>query len=122
MLLMLKVATLTKSLYPHAFWVSPKKINESLFGLALLYRWKEMKNNEQNANLIELEGLRDAERFYGTASGGCGRSMGGFAFFLSESKPRKWWTRKLRERGKRPREHFSARQCAMPTPREWSEW
>jgi hypothetical protein len=33
-----------------------------------------------------------------TASGGCGRSMGGFAFSRSESKPRKWWTRKLRER------------------------
>src|ERR1700722_7631825 len=34
-----------------------------------------------------------------TASGGCGRSTGGFAFSPSESKPRKWWTRKLRERG-----------------------
>src|SRR6202142_3106604 len=34
-----------------------------------------------------------------TASGGCRRSMGGFAFSRSESKPRKWWTRKLRERG-----------------------
>jgi hypothetical protein len=30
-----------------------------------------------------------------TASGGCGRSMDGFAFTPSESKPRKWWTRKL---------------------------
>jgi hypothetical protein len=37
-----------------------------------------------------------------TASGGCGRSTGGFAFSRSESKPRKWWTRKLRERGSRP--------------------
>jgi hypothetical protein len=34
-----------------------------------------------------------------TASGGGGRSMDGFAFSQSESKPRKWWTRKLRERG-----------------------
>ena len=24
--------------------------------------------------------------------------------------------------GKRPREHSSARPCAMPMPREWSEW
>src|SRR5208282_3609178 len=30
---------------------------------------------------------------------------GGFAFSRSESKPRKWWTRKLRERGKRRRGH-----------------
>ena len=34
-----------------------------------------------------------------TASGGCGRSMGGFAFSRSESKPRKWWTRKLPRAG-----------------------
>ena len=34
-----------------------------------------------------------------TASGGCGRSMGGFAFSRSESKPRKWWTRKLARAG-----------------------
>jgi hypothetical protein len=26
------------------------------------------------------------------ARGGCGRSMGGFAFSPNESKPRKWWT------------------------------
>src|ERR1700686_2232264 len=52
-----------------------------------------------------------------TASGGCGRSMGGFAFSRSESKPRKWWTRKLRERGKRRRGHSSARPCAMAMPR-----
>src|ERR1019366_8680171 len=38
-----------------------------------------------------------------TASGGCARSMGGFVFSGSEWKLRKWWTRKLRERGKRPR-------------------
>ena len=50
-----------------------------------------------------------------TASGGCGRSMGGFAFSRSESKPRKWWTRKLRERGRR-RGHSSERPCAMPMP------
>ena len=47
---------------------------------------------------------------------------GRFAFSGSESKLRKWWTQKLRERGKRPREHSSARPYAMPTPREWSEW
>jgi hypothetical protein len=29
-----------------------------------------------------------------TASGGCGRSMDGFAFSRSGSKPRKWWTRR----------------------------
>ena len=57
-----------------------------------------------------------------TASGGCGRSMGGFAFSGSESKPRKWWTRKLREWGKRRRGHSSERPCAMPMPRERSEW
>jgi hypothetical protein len=55
-----------------------------------------------------------------TASGGCGRSMGGFAFSRSESKLRKWWTRKLRERGSRG--HSSERPCAMPMPRERSEW
>jgi hypothetical protein len=42
-----------------------------------------------------------------TASGGCGRSMGGFAFSRNESKPQKWWTRKLRERGRRRRGHSS---------------
>src|SRR2546429_4372399 len=57
-----------------------------------------------------------------TASGGCGRSMGGFAFSRSESKPRKWWTRKLRERGRRRRGHSSERPCAMPMPREYREW
>src|SRR5438128_12337056 len=57
-----------------------------------------------------------------TASGGCARSMGGFAFSGSEWKPRKWWTRKLRERGRRRRGHSSERPCAMPTPRERSEW
>jgi hypothetical protein len=41
-----------------------------------------------------------------TASGGCGISMGGFAFSPSESKPRKWWTRKLRERGRRTTRAF----------------
>src|SRR3989442_1563281 len=35
--------------------------------------------------------------------------MGGFAFSQSESKPRKRWTRKLRERGKPLRRHFSGR-------------
>src|SRR6266849_1658338 len=44
-----------------------------------------------------------------TASGDYGRSMGGFAFSRSESKPRKWWTRKLRERGSRRRGHSSER-------------
>jgi transcription elongation factor GreB len=34
--------------------------------------------------------------------------MGGFAFSGSESKLRRWWTRKLRERGKRPRAFFGA--------------
>src|SRR6266702_624559 len=57
-----------------------------------------------------------------TASGGGGRSMGGFAFLRIESKPRKWWTRKLRERGRRRRGHSSERPCAMPMPRERSEW
>src|SRR5438309_4509068 len=44
-----------------------------------------------------------------TASGDYGRSMGGFAFSRSESKPRKWWTRKLRERGSRRRGHSGSR-------------
>ncbi len=57
-----------------------------------------------------------------TASGGCGRSMGGFAFSPSESKPRKWLTRKLRERGRRRQGHSSERLCAMPMQREPSEW
>ena len=57
-----------------------------------------------------------------TASGGCGRSMGGFAFSRSESKPRKWWTRKIRERGKRRRGHSSERPCAMPMAWGRSEW
>jgi hypothetical protein len=35
---------------------------------------------------------------------------------------RKWWTRKLRERGRRRRGHSSGRPCAMPMPRERSEW
>src|ERR1700691_120252 len=35
--------------------------------------------------------------------------MGGFAFSRSESKPRKSWTRKLRERGRRRRGHSSER-------------
>src|SRR5579863_9458477 len=56
------------------------------------------------------------------ASGGCGRSMGGFAFSRSESKPRKWWTRKLRERGRQRRGHSSGRPCAMPMPQEYREW
>jgi len=51
-----------------------------------------------------------------------GRSMGGFAFSRSESKPRKWWTRKLRERGRRRRRHSSERPCVMPMPREYREW
>src|SRR5208283_2924049 len=37
--------------------------------------------------------------------------MGGFAFSPSESKPPKWWTRKLRERGRRRRGHSSERPC-----------
>jgi hypothetical protein len=44
-----------------------------------------------------------------TASGGCARSMGGFAFSRSESKPRKWLTQKLRERGRLRRGHSSER-------------
>src|SRR5580698_7818863 len=47
---------------------------------------------------------------------------GGIAFSRSESKPRKWWTRKLRERGMRQRGHSSERPCAMPMLREQSEW
>ena len=43
-------------------------------------------------------------------------------FLRSESKPRKWWTRKLQERGRRRRGHSSERPCAMPMPRERSEW
>ncbi len=46
----------------------------------------------------------------------------GFAFSRSESNPRKWWTRKLRERGRRRQGHSSERRCAMPMPRERSEW
>jgi hypothetical protein len=85
-----------------------------------------------------LERLKDEHRFLltrerpavtevktptiSTASGGCGRSMGGFAFSPSESKPRKWWTRKLGERGRRRRGHSSERPCAMPMPREYREW
>ena len=47
---------------------------------------------------------------------------GGFAFSRSESNPRKWWTRRLRERGRRRRGHSSERLCAMPMPREYREW
>jgi hypothetical protein len=36
--------------------------------------------------------------------------------------PRKWWTRKLRERGRRRRGHSSEPPCAMPMPQERSEW
>ena len=50
------------------------------------------------------------------------RSTGGFAFSRSESKPQKWWTRKLRERGRRRRRHSSERPCATPMPREYREW
>src|SRR5437588_12233701 len=57
-----------------------------------------------------------------TASGGCVRSTDAFAFSGSESKPRKWLTRKLRERGRRRRGHSSERLCATPMPRELSEW
>jgi hypothetical protein len=32
-----------------------------------------------------------------------------------------WWTRKLRERGRRRRGHSSERPCAMPMPREQNE-
>ena len=67
-------------------------------------------------------GDRSENADYQYGSGGCGRSMGGFAFSPSESKPRKWWTRKLRERGRRRRRHSSERPCAMPMPRERSEW
>ena len=35
------------------------------------------------------------------ASGGCGRSTGGFTFSRSELMPQKLWTRKLRGRGRR---------------------
>src|SRR4030081_509128 len=47
------------------------------------------------------------------------QTMGGFTFSRNESKPRKWWTRKLRERGRRRRKHSSERPCAMPMPREY---
>jgi hypothetical protein len=51
--------------------VSPKEKTNSLFGLALLYRWKEMKKPEQNANLVQLEreGLQDAKNSRETTSG-----------------------------------------------------
>jgi hypothetical protein len=57
---------------------------------------------------------------------GCGRSMGGFAFSPSESKPRKWWTRKLpeldrKERGRQRQGRSSEPPCAMPMPRERNE-
>src|ERR1700680_4999085 len=48
--------------------------------------------------------------------------MGGFAFSRSESKPRKRWTRKLRERGRRRRGGSWERPSAMPFPRARSEW
>src|SRR3954463_8433266 len=57
-----------------------------------------------------------------TASGGCGRSMGGFAFSRSGSKPRKWWTRKLRGRGRQRRGDSSEPPCDMPMPPERSGW
>src|ERR1700677_3891855 len=45
MLLMLKVATLTKSLsVPVLLGCPQKEQTSSLFGLALFYRWKETKN------------------------------------------------------------------------------
>ena len=47
---------------------------------------------------------------------------GRIRFLTSESMPRKWWTRKGRERGRRRRGHSSERLCAMPMPRERSEW
>jgi len=59
MLLMLKVATLIKSLsVPVPFGCPQKKQTSSLFGLALFYRRKETKNPNQNACLVQ----RRAER------------------------------------------------------------
>src|ERR1700686_2355337 len=47
MLLTLKVATLTKSLYVLHLWVRPQREQPSLlFQLALFYPWKEMGNPE----------------------------------------------------------------------------
>jgi transposase-like protein len=40
---------------------------------------------------------------------------------ISDSKPRKWWTRKFRERGSRRRGHSSERPCGMPMRWERSE-
>src|ERR1700678_1201276 len=47
MLLMLKVATLTKSLSVFAARLVPKGASEFVFPLALFYRWKEMEKLEQ---------------------------------------------------------------------------
>ena len=47
---------------------------------------------------------------------------GRIRFSRSELMPRKWWTRNVLERGRRRRGHSSERPCAMPMPREWSEW
>src|SRR5947209_2781977 len=47
---------------------------------------------------------------------------GRIAFSRSESRLRKWLTRKLRERGRRRRGHSSERPCAMRMPVERREW
>ena len=41
---------------------------------------------------------------------------GQFAFSQSEWKPRKWWTRKLRNQASRRQGHSSGRPCAIPMP------
>ncbi len=40
----------------------------------------------------------------------------------SESKPRKWWTRKGREPGRRRRGLSSERPSDLPMPQEWNGW
>jgi hypothetical protein len=61
MLLMLKVATLTKSLsVPVLLGASEKEQPSSLFQLALFYRWKKMKKPNQNASLVQRGGLMSA--------------------------------------------------------------
>ncbi len=47
---------------------------------------------------------------------------GRIRFLTKRIEAGKWWTRKLRERGRRRRGHSSERPCAMPMPRERSEW
>jgi len=58
MFLMLKVATLTKPLsVPVLSGCPQKEQTSSMFGLALLYRWKEMKKPNQNARIVQQGNL-----------------------------------------------------------------